>query len=542
VWRRPKQKSVPSPPPQQQQVQQQREGSVSPPPAPKSDEPSAEYLALKNALVRLIIKDKETGVFGGGSSVAKKPAFPDPMSFLKEGRKLVKQGDLAIETKSNSIWSRAPNKRRLTLLSDTLIISIPQSGNVAALEYVIDLQICKVKSLGHVFTLHQSGSDDTQNEDDLSFELLWPGGDIHLIADNLAMKEEWVLYIYHAICDSVAGTVQYLGWRHQYLVGTMHSAVLTRNEERVKELIALCKAEKLDFKAIESFDEDGYTPLHYACMLRLQNIVRLLHEATADVTATDNNGLTPLHWAALQLDDYSLTLLCSHVFDIDLLDRKQRSPLVIACLEGRDISGVTDIAALTRCLEVMVTHKPNLSWKDDLGRSLLHYLAASWQHEPMEILLENGCVEVNSFEDEFGMPPLHFACRASPMKNAIGEGFKIMNDGKSTDHVDNQPEPINSPCGIDTLRILLQYGAKPNMKDRMGRTALQILFLPENEILWEKEELEPAVALLLSYGCRLPNEEMINVIKAKFPELNVLALFEKWNALPPIDGTKIGLR
>jgi hypothetical protein len=575
VWRRLKnQNFVPVPPhvtppppaPQEQQVPAERRLSQQqqqPSPQQLFPQQDADYLALKNALVRLVVsKESSGGVLGlgGGSTQSTKKALPDPMTFLKEGRRLVKQGDLNIETKTNSIWSKSPNKRRLTLMNDTLIISIPQSGNVAAIEFVIDLQICKVKCFSHIFTLHNvpveqqqalegtnntsSSNDNGPAEEDLSFDLLWPGGDMHLLAETRVLKDEWVMNIYNSICECVGGTVQYLGWRHQYLIGTMHSAVLSRNEARVLELISLCEAGKLDFKAIESFDDDGYTPLHYACMLRLQNIVKLLHEATADVTAADNDGFTPLHWAAMQLDDFSLNLLCSHVFDLDLLDKKQRSPLVLACIEGRDISGVTDEKVLRKCLEVMVSHKPNLLWRDSHNRNLLHYLAASWQSDPMEVLLENGCGDVNSIEDEFGMTALHFTARASPIKGVIGEGFKILNRGGYNNEDllnDQRPEPINSPCCIDTLRMLLQYGCKPNFKDTYGRNALQILLVPENEILWERDDLEAAIALLVSYGTRI-DDALIGAIRLKFPDLNIPALQEKWNGMPPVDCQKLGIK
>lgn len=541
VWRRVKRPIPTTPPPKQ------ASGQFNPP----AEQHSPEYLELQKVLVRLVIGKENNTVLGGlvgGTNPSRKPNFPEPMTLLKEGRRIIKIGELNVETKNNSIWVKSNNKRKLILLNDLLIIAIPQSGNVFAFEYIIDLQICKIKSLGHVFsmqTTNVSGNEGPEATlESYSFELLWPGGDLQLIADSRDAKDAWVMSIYLSICDCLKGTVNYLGWRHQYLLGTMHSAVITRNEDRVRELIGLCKSEKLDYKVIETFDDDGYTPLHYACILRLQNIVRLLHEATADVTAADNNGFTPLHWAAMQLDDFSLGLICSHVFDLDIMDRQNRTPLVLACLEGRDISGVTDVAALKRCLDVMMSHKPNLHWVDSNNRTLLHYLAASWQNEPLELLLENGCPDINAIESDLGMTPLHFAARANPIKNAVGEGMRIVSNSKMGDlegQPDNSPEPIHPSGCVDTLRTLLQHGAKPNVKDNYGRTPLHILLAPEVVILWEIEDLEAAVALLISYGAR-PDEVLIGTMKSKFPELNVTAFFEKWTSLPPIDCKKLDIK
>jgi ankyrin repeat protein len=556
---------------------QQHRMSVNSPQMPpiEQEQHSPEYLELKKVLVRLISKDKDSsggGVLGGlvgvgaGNTGSLKKSSTDPMSLLKEGRRLIKVGDVIVEIKNNSIWTKQQNnKRRLILLNDLLLITIPQTGNVYALESIIDLQVCKIKSLGYVFSLHANNipselnnkdSNDpslsasqeggaVDNEGDTSFELLWPGGDIQLFAENHFAKDNWVNCIYLTICDCLKDGTNYLGWRHQYLIGTMHSAVLSRNEERVKDLISLCNAGRLDFKAIESYDEEGYTPLHYACMLRLQGIIKLLHEATADVTAADSNGLTPLHWSAMQLDDYSLSLLCSHVFDLDVTDHKNRTPLVVACIEGRDFSGVSDSIALKKCLEIMITHKPNVHWVDNENRSLLHYLAASWQYEPMDVLLENGCPDINLPDLKTGMTPLHYTMTASPIKCVIGEGMKIMNaDSSSSSTIlmeDNRPEPIQLSSGVDTIRCLLQQGAKPNVKDSLGRTVLQFALMPEIEVLWDKEELETAIALLISYGYRC-DDSLCTIIKSKYPDLNINALNDKWNNLPIIDCKKLDIK
>lgn len=96
----------------------------------------------------------------------------------------------------------------------------------------------------------------------------------------------------------------------------MHSAVVCRNEAAVRDIIKDCELGNIDSTFIDEEDEDGFTPLHYACILRHHGIIDALHEAHADVTIKDRYGFTPLHWAALQLDDYTLSLLTTHVFNI----------------------------------------------------------------------------------------------------------------------------------------------------------------------------------------------------------------------------------
>lgn len=539
---------------------------------PVQPQRSPDYLELQKVVVRFLPRDKDP---------PKKFFMLDPAQVLQEGRRVLKSGDLDMEVKGPmnnnpgianipNLFMKANNKRRVILCNDLLIVSIPQPGNMLQLEYILDLSICKLRSLGHVFGIHGSPNSLTEsaasaaptngNPQLLNFDVISPAGELQFFCENTSAKEVWVLNLYVAICDCVQEEARVLGWRHQCMLGTMHSAVIRRDEERVRELLALCESGRIDFLSIEAPDEDGYTPLHYACMLRLHNIVKILHEGTADVTATDQLGLTPLHWAAMQLDDFSLALLVTHVFDLDMLDAKNRSPLAIACLEGRDIFGKTDTVMLKKCVQAMLPHKPNLSYADGKGQSLLHYLAASWQYEPMDLLLDAGCTDVNSFDNRYYMTPLHYAANATSIKFAEGDGMRIMahTGSKSItkalfrgDDEDAVLEELNHPYASDTLRTLLKNGAKPNSKDVQGRTAMMILLEPANESKWNREELETSISVLLSHGARVDevtnggitgSNSVANILRVKFPDLNIAAFLEKWNLLPVLDCGKLEIK
>lgn len=520
-------------------------------PAPKAKEPSAEYQELQRIVSRLVVKDTDSK---STSSIRK---F-NPQSLLSDSRKVLRQGDLHISIKNTTLWgSKKYEKRRVILFNDMLVIGVPQTGNVYALEYVLELPTCKVRSLGHVFGVQQQAEDpiaaasssSKSCAEDLQFDVVAPMGEITFAAENRDVKDIWVLNIFLAICECVGESERVLGWRHQYMLGTMHSAVICRDEARIRELIALCEDGRLSFISIEAPDEDGYTPLHYACIMRLHNIINLLHQATADVTATDRQGLTPLHWAALQLDEYALSLLCQHVFDLDLYDPKQRTPLVICCVEGRDLRGKTDPALLRDCLVHMLSHKPNIHWLDSAGRTLIHYLAASWQHEALEFLLEHDCSDVNAQEYREGLTPLHSAVQALPLKRAIGEAQLIMSRAQQTGVSPQsltEVEALNHPFGVDTLRVLLKAGAKPNAKDAHGRTPLAMLLTDlEVQDRWlDREEILPAIALLIASGARVETSDamLTAALKAQYSDLMVAAFVEKWQTLGQVDGSKLGIR
>eukprot|EP01032_Pedospumella_encystans_P009188 gene9188-10842_t len=506
------------------------------------------------------------------ASLVKKPSHPkDSLKqdfaynyLLNHERRVLRRGDLTTPG-ATTLWMKTLITKHVILLTDMLIITIPVKVHKLQcyqVEHIIDLQACKLRSEGQVFgggldsktgpnsvTPPPKSSHHTDTSH-AAFQIIWPGGCLELTAESKEVKEVWVLNLFLAICTRVGGESdgqgQVLGWRHQYMLGTMHSAVLSHDEQRVRELVAMCDAGEMEFSTcIDAIDEGGYTPLHYACIMRMHGIIRALHEAAADVTAQDHRGLTPLHWAAMQLDDYTLSLLCSHVFDLDLTDKQNRTPLYMACVEGRDVEGHTDTAALKKCVACMLTHQPNVNTYDKAGYTMLHYLSASWQWEAAELLI-TAEADVNARCAGTGMTPLHLACLASPIKLAEGEAKRIIKgaDLSSTEISETTSslyEKINHPFGSMMLRTLLKAGARPNAKDSKGRTALHILAEPGRDDLWDLMELTDAVAVLVSFGARFDDSALLQGLKNKLLGVSVEALVERWGSLPVINGDALNL-
>lgn len=453
--------------------------------------------------------------------------------LVKPGRKLLKDGELRVMSKKKTaIWASF-SKRHLFLFNDLLVISIPTAEPTPfQVETVVDLHTCKLRSNGQMF-----GGDSPQQgvSEKHAFELIWPGGTLLMLGASAEEKEVWLLSLFLSICDLVGEDERVLGWRHQYMLGTMHSAVISRDEHRVRELIAMCDAGQLEFSDIEAADQYGYTPLHYACILRLTGIIRALHEASADVTVTDERGLTPLHWAAMQLDDLALSLLCSHVFDTDIRDKKDRTPLFLACVEGRDVTGKTDVMSLSRCLACLLALKadPNArAAAQHYPYSPLQYLAASWQCDPLEQLIDAGA-NVFLRDNSDAATALHLAAAASPLKLAVGEGARLISN-----HGGSDLEELDEGSGVKTLRALLRAGSLPNLKDARGKSPLQIVM--DNELSWASS-FEEALTLLISFGARVEDPSQAASLRERCPEVNIEALTEKWSSTPAVNADHVGI-
>jgi len=240
-------------------------------------------------------------------------------------------------------------------------------------------------------------------------ELLHPAGVLFMVCKSMTVRDRWCRVLFKSIMGCML--VQYsgissaslpLGWHHQYILGTVHSAVIMRDDARIEELLDQCELDaalsvgeggigELDGSVaamLEEPDVDGYAPLHYASMLRQTSTIKLLLDRFASA-ATPDGGVSvnigawalgdadvegyesavtcrrewsPLHWAAVQLDFPSLELLAETVFDKDLvLDHRGRNPLVLACLEGRNSRGQSDANSLAKCMSYLIDQHTDLN-------------------------------------------------------------------------------------------------------------------------------------------------------------------------------------
>lgn len=519
------------------------------------------HMEILTDMARLLVfKEKEKSSFWSSSkSGSNSPGRPTTMDvFVKEGRRLLKEGSVSLQS-AGSLWS-SQTKRQLFLCSDILIVSSP-SGSKFQVDQTIDLQACKINIADSEKSDPSAASSSSAMvfNPELMFSIIWPGGVLTLVVKSNAEKIAWTTAIFDAICGCIEPEGRVLGWRHQYFIGTLHSAVISRDEAKVRDILhtLLYKSVEGDYDAIDKVDADGYSPLLYACILRLHGIIRILLEANADVTIADRRGYNALHWAALQLDYQSLSLLCGRVFTSDLEDLSGRTPLFLACVEGRDLSGKSDAVALRKCIQCLLALNADPNVADRNGVSILKYLVASWQFDAAELLIE-ARADLLSPSGICAFSALHFAASAAPLKRAVGEGSRLLltaasapsavgiegvakNRERSVGSIDSQLGDLSSelynahgattpryyhsgaPCagspevviyadGERTLRVLLEAGARPNAKDAQGRSPLHIV--AEREIFWGSY-LKDAVSALVEAGARFDDSPLCNLLRSK---------------------------
>ena len=420
---------------------------------------------------RMFLKEKEKPSFTNGftSMASKRNSETSAVHLMKPGRKILRIGELGITSKTAlAIWA-SQTKKQFILLTDMLIIAT-SAGAILQVENMIDLQVCKLFCEGQ--SSSESSGSGQSNSDNNTFQLIWPGGTLQVTTRSPDEKDSWVESIFVAICNCVeVDSSHVLGWRHQYMLGTMHSAVISRDEGKVKELISKCENGQLNQSVIDALDEDGYSPLHYASILRLPGIVRVLSASGANCGIEDSRGMTPLHWAALQLDEQALSILSEYAADIDEFDHLGRTPFYLACVEGRDVAGLANSELLSQCIVTLLRHSPDTDFRDEEGYTILHYLAASWLHGPLKKIMDHTSKSnVYNISSMSGMNALHYACDATPLRRMVGVGSWILNNAGNTAFTgiecerdpqrDMQPEELVLGDGVETVKVLLRAGER----------------------------------------------------------------------------------
>jgi ankyrin repeat protein len=244
----------------------------------------------------------------------------------------------------------------------------------------------------------------------------------------------------------------------------LHEAV----HEGFNEAVALMLKHHAPANEVDSF---GNTPLHVACLFGNREAAKLLvaHGAEIDYTS-EGRSWTPLMLALNESYIDMATWLINQGANLNHVDRQQGwTPLLVACDQG--LSDMT-----LQLIEKGSQVDAKLTGGDAKGRSAIHLLAYNGEVEAIRVLLDQG-IDVNLMPEGGGLSALHWAV----YNNHVGLMQFLVERGANVNiraggiYQDRGPLHYTVSCmHPDMAAYLLRYGADPLLKDREGKTPVQM--------------------------------------------------------------------
>jgi hypothetical protein len=192
----------------------------------------------------------------------------------------------------------------------------------------------------------------------------------------------------------------------------------SRYQEMLQEIMQTCASmeepcvmytsifeavENNDSDAVEKFltqgisvnteDETGATPVHWAAFHNLLELVELLVAKGANIYGHDHDGWTPLHWAKSRK---MMEFLISQGADVNTRCQFGQTPLHLLSM-----SNYPDV------IRFLISKEASVNVNEALGKTPLHFAASKNNGEIVEILISHGA-QVDA-KDNDGKTPLHMA-------------------------------------------------------------------------------------------------------------------------------------
>jgi ankyrin repeat protein len=285
------------------------------------------------------------------------------------------------------------------------------------------------------------------------------------------------------------------------------------NSKVMAEILIAYKAD------VNAKDDFHHTPLHSAASSGNIEVAKVLLANKADVNAKDLYSSTALHTVAWNGNIAFARLLIENGANVNAVD-KFGTPLIAAIEDHRDM------------VELLLNNKADVQIRKPDGFSPIH-LAGN--KDIAQLLLAHGAkLETPGYH---GRTPLHQAA----MRNRNDVAEWLCTKGVKVNVVDSDGQTplivaISQPGGteyattrsMETIRILLRYGADVSYRDKEGRT----LFLDA-----VRRDRKDIVDLLLKHGADInakdkygytslhwavssKNKEMVELLVARGADVN----------------------
>lgn len=344
----------------------------------------------------------------------------------------------------------------------------------------------------------------------------------------------------HVQADDIGKWGTDISWKHQFVLGTFQSHVVLGNVESLDAAIRAAKAKAASAgedaarvlrKVIDELDDNGLSPLYYACSRRMSHAATSLVAAGADIGIRCGSMDECLaHVCARNLDHKTLSVILSasntpsNGSIANAVDALGRTPMYVAATEGRTASGATDSVALCRCIMALEAWGGQFCLPDR-SKPIPHpvsVVAGQWNPEDLAVVLDHTQTRYPlSLSSNEGHQPSLGALYQFPIHRAL---VSLKSSLGTTD----PDEGLGSPESrlVRTLRLLLERSFEPNERlavDEMvaewgqefaGLTPLQVLgsvvlSLAQDSSVsgptasYQRQSIGDAAELLVRCGARL---------------------------------------
>ncbi|XP_047508420.1 ankyrin repeat and SAM domain-containing protein 1A-like isoform X8 [Pieris napi] len=219
-------------------------------------------------------------------------------------------------------------------------------------------------------------------------------------------------------------------------------------------------------------DDNGYTPLHHACLRGHKEIVRLLLSVDASPCVVDKKGATPLHLAAWKGDVDIVAMLLNHnnpPVNVNHVTLDQETALLMAAQFG-----------FVNVVAQLIAHGADVNIRNIKQESALDLAAQYGRLETVQHLLRVQPMLVQPYKypnwkvRSFSSTPLH---RAS--KNGHKEVVQVLLAAGIDPNIrTNSGTPLHDAACFgkaSVVRILLAKGADLRALDGRGKTVEDLL-------------------------------------------------------------------
>jgi ankyrin repeat protein len=204
---------------------------------------------------------------------------------------------------------------------------------------------------------------------------------------------------------------------------------------------------------------EGATPMHTAALNGHVDAIRALAEVGGDVSAKDNGGLTPMHCAALNGDVRVIRVLKEAGGDISEVDNNGWTPMHSAAVNGH-----------VDAIRALADEGGDVSAKENGGLTPMHCAARNGHVRVIRVLKEAGGNV--SAKNKNGLTPMHAAAvnaqvaAIRALKEAGGDISEVDNNGWTPMH----SAAVNGQ--VDAIRALADEGGDVSAKENGGLTPM----------------------------------------------------------------------